>query len=239
MGVGLMFSDFAKAVGQIGDRRFRKVLLLGVGLTIGLLFAITALLVTVVGWFAPEVVTLPVLGWEIDWIDNALSIAMIPMMIVLSVFLMVPVASAFTSVFLDEVADAVEDRHYPHLSQAPRATFADGLADGLLFFGVIVGANVAALVLYVFLPPFAPFIFLAMNGFLLGREYFTLVAMRRLGRAGAKEARRRHNGSIWVAGILMAIPLTVPLVNLLVPILGAATFTHLFHRLEGSAAPSG
>ncbi len=29
----------------------------------------------------------------------------------------------------------------------------------------------------------------------------------------------------------MAVPLTIPLVNLTVPILGAATFTHLFHRL--------
>ena len=29
----------------------------------------------------------------------------------------------------------------------------------------------------------------------------------------------------------MAVPLTVPLVNLLVPILGAATFTHIYHAL--------
>ena len=28
------------------------------------------------------------------------------------------------------------------------------------------------------------------------------------------------------------MPLTVPVVNLLVPILGAAAFTHLYHRLE-------
>jgi uncharacterized protein involved in cysteine biosynthesis len=38
---------------------------------------------------------------------------------------------------------------------------------------------------------------------------------------------------IWVAGILMAVPLSVPLVNLFIPLLGAATFTHLFHRLNG------
>jgi hypothetical protein len=30
----------------------------------------------------------------------------------------------------------------------------------------------------------------------------------------------------------MALPLTVPILNLLVPILGAATFTHIFHGLE-------
>jgi len=111
-----MISDFFKALGQIGDPRFRKVLFLGVGLTIGLLFILTALLVTVVGWFAPDVVTLPVIGWEMTWIDNALSWAIVPLMIVLSIFLMVPVASAFTSIFLDEVADAVRAPAPPHIA---------------------------------------------------------------------------------------------------------------------------
>ena len=30
---------------------------------------------------------------------------------------------------------------------------------------------------------------------------------------------------------LMALPLTVPVLNLAVPVVGAAAFTHLFHRL--------
>ena len=34
------------------------------------------------------------------------------------------------------------------------------------------------------------------------------------------------------AGALMAVPLSVPLVNLAVPVVGAATFTHLFHALR-------
>ena len=47
----------------------------------------------------------------------------------------------------------------------------------------------------------------------------------------AKRLRRRHAGTIWMAGVLMAVPLSVPLLNLLIPILGAATFTHLYHAL--------
>ena len=39
-----------------------------------------------------------------------------------------------------------------------------------------------------------------------------------------------------LAGALMAVPLTVPLLSLLIPILGAATFTHLYHRLTGAAS---
>ena len=28
------------------------------------------------------------------------------------------------------------------------------------------------------------------------------------------------------------MPLSIPLVNLVIPILGAATFTHIFHKLQ-------
>ena len=46
-----------------------------------------------------------------------------------------------------------------------------------------------------------------------------------------REFLRAHGGRLWLAGALMAVPLTIPLVNLLVPVLGAATFTHLVNRL--------
>jgi len=75
-----------------------------------------------------------------------------------------------------------------------------------------------------------------MNGWLLGREYFMGAAIRREGKQGARALARRHSGRIWLAGCLMAIPLTIPLVNLLIPVLGAATFTHLYHRLKGERA---
>ena len=58
-----------------------------------------------------------------------------------------------------------------------------------------------------------------------------MAATRHLGRAGARSLRRRHPLRIWAAGLLMTVPLSVPLINLVIPVLGAATFTHLFHRL--------
>ena len=149
----------------------------------------------------------------------------------LSVFLMIPVASAITSMFLDDVATAVETLHYPDLPPAASVPFGDALRDTVNFLGVLLAANIFAIVLYLFFPPFAPLIFWGMNGFLLGREYFTMVAIRWVGRPRAKELRRRYSGTIWLAGTLMAIPLSVPLLNLLIPILGAATFTHLYHGL--------
>lgn len=227
----MIFTSFFAALSQMGDPRFRSVLLRGVGLTLVLLFAIGALFVWGVGLFVGDAVTLPWVG-EIGWIDNVLSWAMVPLMMVLSVFLMVPVASAITSLFLDEVAQAVEDRHYPALRPAQPVSFADGMRDSLAFMGILIGANLVALLLYVLFAPLAPFIFWGLNGFLLGREYFTLAAMRRVGREGAATLRKKHRFTIWAAGILMAVPLSFPLVNLLIPVLGAATFTHIFHRVS-------
>ncbi|MCK0141627.1 EI24 domain-containing protein, partial [Aliiroseovarius sp. F20344] len=154
-------------------------------------------------------------------------------MIVLSVVLMVPVAGAFTGLFLDEVADAVEAKHYPHLAPNAEQPLMVAVRESLGFFGVIVGVNLIALIMFFFVGPLAPILFYAVNGYLLGREYFTMAAMRRIGRHEAHLLRKRHNAQIWLAGCLMAVPLSIPLVNLLIPILGAASFTHMFHRLAG------
>lgn len=224
MGFGVVLACFFKALGQIGDPRFNKVLLLGVGLTIALLIGATAGLV----WLVTSMTG----GSEITWLGDVLAWGSVFLMLFLSVFLMVPVASAITSLFLDEVASAVEAKHYPGYQPVAPVPFSDALSDTVQFLGVIIVANLVALVLYFFMAPLAPFIFWALNGFLLGREYFTLAAMRHLGREGARQLRAQHSGTIWIAGILMAIPLSIPLVNLLIPILGAATFTHLFHASQ-------
>lgn len=227
----MILADFFTALRQLGDPRFRRVLWLGLALTVILLFSVYALFAGFVSWIVPDSMDLPVFG-EITWVDDFLSFASILLMIGLSVFLMVPVASAFTSLFLEDVAQAVEDRHYPSLPPATPVGFSDGLVDSLNFLGLLIVANVLALFLYLAFPPAAPFIFYGLNGFLLGREYFQLVAARRIGRAAAKTAFRRNLAQVWMAGALMAIPLSIPLINLLIPILGVATFTHLFHRLD-------
>lgn len=231
----MILADFAKALGQLGDARFRRVLWLGLGLTVALLVTAYAGLLWVISWGAPDTLTLPGIG-QITWIGDLLGWGSLALMLVLSVFLMIPVASAITSLFLEDVARAVEDRHYPALQPVPAVGFMDGLRDTVNFLGVLILANLVALIFYALFPFLIPFIFYGMNGFLLGREYFQIAAMRREGRAGAKALRARHRAEIWLAGCLMAVPLSIPLVNLLVPIIGAATFTHLYHRLAGHRA---
>lgn len=234
----MIFADFLKAVSQIGDPRFRRVLGFGIALTIGLLVAVYAVFLAVIQVFVPDQITIPLVG-PVGGLDTLLGWGSLLFMIGLSVFLMMPVASAFTSLFLDDVAQAVEDRYHPGLPPPRRMAWGDAFVDSLNFFGLLVAVNTVALIFYAFAGPFSPIIFWAVNGFLLGREYFTLVAMRRMPRAEAKVLRSRHWLSVWAAGALMAAPLSLPLVNLLIPVLGAATFTHLFHRLVARDAQQG
>lgn len=203
----------------------------GILLTTALLIGLYIILLQLIRWWASGTTTLPFFG-EVTWLDDLLSWGSLGVVLVLSIFLMVPVASAITSLFLDEVAQAVEDKHHPHLPPARKVSFAEGLRDTVSFLGVLLIANTLALTLYVIFPFAAFFIFYALNGFLLGREYFQLAAMRREGREGAKALRRKNIGAIWAAGCLMAVPLSIPLINLVIPILGAATFTHLYHRIS-------
>jgi uncharacterized protein involved in cysteine biosynthesis len=226
----MIFSCFFKALGQIGDPRFRRVMGLGVLLALALLAAVYAGFLVLINSFVPGTIDLIFVG-PITGIDALLGWGSLFLMLGLSVFLMVPVASAFSGLFIEDIADAVEDRHYPGLPPVTPVRLDDSLVASLNFLGLVIAANVLALVLYIFAGPFIPVVFWAVNGWLLGREYFTLVATRRLGREGAKALRAQNSGRIWLAGILMAAPLSVPLVNLVIPVLGVATFTHLFHRM--------
>lgn len=227
----MIFTAFFAALGQMTDPRFRRVLLLGLVVTLALLVAASAGVVWLVSGWIGETTTIWFIG-EVTWLQDVVSWGSALLLAVLSCVLMIPVASAIIPMFLETVAEAVEDVHYPHLPPAQPIPVGDAVRDTINFLGVLIAANLAALLLYLIFAPAALFIFWGLNGFLLGREYFTLAAMRRVGRQEAKILRARHMLTIWLAGTLMAIPLTIPLLNLIIPILGAATFTHLFHLLR-------
>lgn len=230
MSAGLIVTSFVRALGQLGDRRLSRVFWLGIGLALLLLGLASVGVQMLLLWWIGDGVTVPVFG-ELRWISTVAGWSAPLVMLLLSVVLMVPVAAAMSSLFLDRVADAVEARHYPLAGQAHPVPWGVALRDAVAFLGVMIVANIVALGLYVIFSPVAVFIFWGLNGYLLGREFFTMVALRHQGRAGADQMRRSHGATVWLAGIVMAVPLSIPLVNLAVPVLGAATFTHIYHGL--------
>ncbi len=228
----MIFADFRRALSQSGDSRFRRVVFLGVLLAIALLVAVYALLLLIIGWFDPGSVEVFMVG-PVDGLSTLLSLGSFFLILILSVYLMIPTAAAFSGIFVEDVADAVEDEFYPGLPPVQQRNFGTGLIDMVNFTGLFIALNAALLLALTLGPLYIP-LYWAANGWLLGREYFDMVAKRRLPPDAAKAMRKHYRWQVWLAGTLMAAPLSIPLLNLVIPVLGVATFTHMFHRLVGT-----
>jgi CysZ protein len=230
----MIINDLWKALAQFGDRRFQWVLWRGIGLTLILVVTLAAAAIWGVDRLVPGQLELPFFGavGGVHWlVGGAAALGVL----LVSGFLMVPVAALFTGLFLDEVAEAVEARHYPGLPPARPQGWGELVGEGLRLAGLSLLVNLVALVFYILSGPFAPFAFWAVNGFLLGREFAQGAAARRLPGPEARAQVRRNIGQVWALGALLAVPLTLPVVNLAVPVLAAAAFTHLMRRLPAPA----
>ena len=203
------------------------VLAAGVGLTIGLFVLLQIAAFRALQTWGPDAVTLPWLG-RIE-IGSALawgSLALLPLM---GLFLAAPVAAAFAGLFSDRVAGSVEAAHgYPRGSGPDMV---DGLLDSAVIMAAVVLVGIAVLVVTPFAGPLAPLVFYGANGWLLGREFFQMAARRHLGAQDADALRRRRGFESTALGVGIALLLTVPVLNIVVPVLAAAAYTHLFHML--------
>lgn len=215
--------------------RILGLLLTGIALTIGLFIALQAGLVMLLRTVVPGALTLPLFG-TVD-IGNTLGWASLALFPVMGFFLMAPVAAAFSGLFTERVAETVETIHYPGLHTEPPDIW-DSVLESLPLIGAVIGVAIVSLLLTPLLGPFAPVLFYGANGWLLGREFFQAAARRHLPEAEATALRRRHTTSVTWTGVMIAFLLTIPLLNIAVPVLAAASFTHLFHAISGSRRPA-
>ncbi|MDF2096510.1 EI24 domain-containing protein [Aquibaculum arenosum] len=234
-----MLSDLMRAFGQLSDPAARRVLWQALGLsllTFGLLWVGATLGLSwlgegLVGWAQAR-------GWEgfwletIEWIYAAAAISGV----LVTTFLLFPaVAVLMMTLLLDPICEAVERRWYPQLPEGRSQPWREMLWDAARLTGVTVAVNLVALPLYLillFFPPFNLFVFYGVNGYLLGREYFEVAGVRRLDSGEVRALRRRNRGSVFAAGVIIALLFTVPLVNLVMPIVATAFMVHRFQTLR-------
>jgi len=228
-----MLSGLFKAIEQLGDPRLRRVIWLS------LLASLAALVVLVLGInLALHYIHLVNLGW----LDSIIGWLLGTGSVVLAFFLFPVMVGIVISLFLDEVADAVEARYYPELPRAPGMGFWAGLWVGLRFAGWLLLINLLLLIVWgvmaltVVLAPFVPLVFYVVNGWLLGREYFEQIAYRRYSVEQARELRRPYGARLTVAGTAIALLATIPIVNLFAPILATAYMVHVVQELAALRA---
>jgi len=105
------------------------------------------------------------------------------------------------------------------------------VAVGLKFAAIAVLLNLLVLPLY-FVPALNVLVFMVLNGYLLGREYFELIAFRRLDAAAARLLWRRFRGKLFVSGVVITAMLSIPFVNWFMPVIAAAFMVHVFEGLR-------
>ncbi|MCW5745069.1 MAG: EI24 domain-containing protein [Alphaproteobacteria bacterium] len=232
-----MFDAVAKSFAQLGDPKLRWVILKSLGI---------ALLLYVVLWIGAWFLVAATPSVEIAWLGQTLNRWLNGLLrflaglaaFALPLFLFQAFFGIIVSLFLEEVADAVEERHYPHLGKARGVPIWVGLWSGVKFLLLLIAINLVLLPIYIvllFFPILSVAAFCVVNGYLCSVEYFELVGLRRQTMVEVTSLRRAHRGQVWLAGILIAAAGIVPFLNLLAPILGTALMVHVRQTL--AAAP--
>jgi uncharacterized protein involved in cysteine biosynthesis len=80
-------------------------------------------------------------------------------------------------------------------------------------------------------------IFYAVNGWLTGRLYYELVGLRRHSPAEVKAWRKANGWVLWFTGIVIVFLGTIPVLNLIVPVLGTAAMVHVAQTLKPPGTP--
>ncbi len=174
-----------------------------------------------------------------SWVDSAIDLLGGVLVVGLSWLLFPAVVATLASLFLDKVVRAVERRHYPHLPEPIAGSLVEEIGTALRFLALVVSINMVALPLYLAIPGFNLLIYYTVNGYLLGREYFELVANRRLSREEGAAMRKARPLKPFLAGLIIAFLSTVPLLNLLAPVIASAFMVHVFQSMKGPLRPAG
>ena len=225
-----MGTAFALAVADALTPAGRKALLLslvGAFILLALLWAGAWLLLDLV-----HIARFPWLDWPIRILGDLAALFL--------AWLVFPSMSMLVlGLFLDRVLAALEQEHYPGQPPAREIGIGEAILGGLKLALIGLLLNLLALPVYVFLPGINLAVFYLLNGYLVGREYFEQVALRRLPPQAVHLAWQRNRIGLSIAGAAVAFLLSVPLVNLAAPLLGAAFMLHLYEdlRRRGRIAP--
>jgi len=213
-----MLAQAVRAFSEIASPPFRGVMLRSLGLTLAMLAAVWAVLTGALthvlnAWWP---------GVE-GFVDVVTGIGLLFGL----GFLVAPVTTMFAGLFLDDVAEAVERGHYPDDPPGRALPIGPAVATALRFTALVVAVN-ALVLLLVLLPGINVGLFFLANAWLLGREYFEQVAARHVGPDEVGRLRSAHGGRIFLAGLVVAAVLAVPIVNLVTPLFATAFMVHVF-----------
>ncbi|MGD9869016.1 MAG: sulfate transporter family protein [Hyphomicrobiales bacterium] len=218
-----MFSAAIRAFGLLASSHVRSVLLKSVGMTLALLAVLIVAIETLFG----AMVALP------GWLEITAQVVGGLGLVFASVFLVAPVTSLIAGFYLDDIARRVEASDYPADPPGRELSTATAIGLSVKFGLLVIGVNIVALFLLL-VPGINVMAFYLANGYLLGREFFELAAMRHMSVEEARALRRQNRVRVFLSGLMIAGLVSVPVVNLLTPVFATALMVHTVKQLTAS-----
>ena len=220
-----------RAFAQITSPPFRAIVWKSLGLTLALLAVVWLALTRFLNWWLSQgALTLdhPLIATIAAFMAGAgLFIGL--------AFLIAPVSILVASFFADDIAARIEREDYPQDPPGKPLPVGRAVWEAVKLALLALGINLVALFLLL-VPGINVVAFLLANTFLLGREYFAIAAGRFLPPAEVAALRARHPVAIYGAGLFMALWLSVPILNLFMPVFGTALSVHVFKVLAARSA---
>lgn len=224
-----MFSAFQKAFLQSSDPAFIRVFFKATWLALAAFVAFW----TIVGLALVDLLPrlLGLLPWGIgDGIAGNFAVftGLLGTMF-LSLIFFPAIMVTVMAFFLDDIVIAVERQHYPNRARGRKQPFLGMLMNTVAFLGTTILFNALLLPFY-FIPVINLIVYYLLNGYLFGREYFELVALRRMSLPQMRFFRKQRHSDLIGVGVCCAFLLTIPLVNLFVPIWMTAVMLHRYEE---------
>ena len=217
-----MIEALLLSFGQLADRPVRAVLWRSI------LYSALALVLLIYG----AVRLLAAAHWfDLQWLNVGLDVLGGLAAVVLAWMSYPVVIGLVASLYVEPVSRAVERRYYPDLPDPPPHSLLRELSSAGRLGLLALVLYALALPVYLLFPVNVA-LFYAINGYLLARVYFEQVAMRRLSESAMQQLWRRNRTRLWLGGAVIAALATIPIVNLISPIVATAFMTHLFEDLR-------
>ncbi len=212
---------FAKTLDSI-----RKANLVGLMIACAVLaVAVVVVLVAGVTFLTAHLVRL-----ETGWLDTLVNWVVGGITGVAGWFMLPAFVVLIAGMFQEKTIDRVERAFYPDKVRSREPQLWPDVRHDIRFTLWALFLNMLILPFYLLGIGFV--VSIALNSYLLGREFFESAAGYHMGKPEAERLGRENRAAVYGGGLVITLMTLVPVVNLFVPIVAIVWMVHVYHGLR-------
>lgn len=215
-----MTYPFAKTFKSLTKANLVGLMLMCAGLAVVVLL----LAIGVITWSTDHLVNL-----EKGWLDSLVNWGVAGITGIGGWFMLPALIVLIAGAFQEKTIYLVERTYYPEHMRSGEPRFWPDVAHDVRFTLLALFLNMLLLPFYLFGIGF--FLSIALNSYLLGREFFENSAGYHLGKIKAKNLIQNNKAAVYGGGFVITLMTLIPVINLFMPIVAIVWMVHVYHGL--------